>query len=97
MYRKWKKENDKSRSENQRDVLEINIYCKIKSMFLRIKTSRIGVEAHMIEKQIKDLAWNTFKQTGDINTFLEFIQMENMGNNQIQNQLKNIEENKIQS
>ena len=51
----------------------------------------------MIEKQIKDLAWNTFKQTGDINTFLEFIQMENMGNNQIQNQLKNIEENKIQS
>lgn len=49
----------------------------------------------MIEKQIKDLAWNTFKQTGDINTFLEFIQMENMGNNQIQNQLKNIEENKM--
>lgn len=51
----------------------------------------------MIEKQIKDLAWNTFKQTGDINTFLEFIQIENMGNNQIQNQLENIKGNKMQN
>ena len=25
----------------------------------------------MIQKQIKDLAWNTFKQTGDINTFMD--------------------------
>ena len=37
----------------------------------------------MIEKQIKDLAWNTFKQTGDINTFMEFMQVENMQNNTI--------------
>lgn len=36
---------------------------------------------------MKDLAWNTFKQTGDINTFLEFKQIEN-----IQNQAKNIED-----
>lgn len=25
---------------------------------------------------IKKIAWNTFKQTGDINTFLEFKQIE---------------------
>ena len=37
----------------------------------------------MIEKQIKDLAWNTFKQTGDINTFMELMQVENMQNNGI--------------
>lgn len=35
----------------------------------------------MIQKQIKDLAWNTFKQTGDINTFMELLQVENMQNN----------------
>lgn len=35
----------------------------------------------MIEKQIKDLAWNTFKQTGDINTFMELMQVQNMQNN----------------
>ena len=26
---------------------------------------------------IKQMAWNTFKQTGDINTFLELMQFEN--------------------
>lgn len=41
----------------------------------------------MIGKKMKDLAWNTFKQTGNINTFLEFKQIEN-----IQNQAKNIED-----
>jgi len=35
----------------------------------------------MIEKQIKDLAWNTFKQTGNIDTFMELLQVENMRNN----------------
>lgn len=35
----------------------------------------------MMEKQIKDLAWNTFKQTGNINTFLELIQVENIEKN----------------
>ena len=29
---------------------------------------------HMIEK----IAWNTFKNTGDINTFLELKQVENL-------------------
>ena len=37
-----------------------------------------GVETHMMEKQIKDLAWNTFKQTGNINTFMELRQVQNM-------------------
>ena len=27
---------------------------------------------------IKDLAWNTFKNTGNINTFLEFKQIEQL-------------------
>ena len=27
---------------------------------------------------IKKLAWNTFKNTGDINTFLEYKQIENI-------------------
>ena len=33
---------------------------------------------YMFEYKMKDLAWNTFKKTGDINTFLEFIQIENI-------------------
>lgn len=32
----------------------------------------------MMEEEIKNLAWNTFKQTGNINTFMEFKQFENM-------------------
>lgn len=27
---------------------------------------------------IKQLAWNTFKNTGDINSYLEFVETENM-------------------
>ena len=27
---------------------------------------------------IKKMAWNTFKNTGDINTFLELVQVENV-------------------
>lgn len=30
---------------------------------------------------IKKLAWNTFKNTGDINTFLELIEVENIERN----------------
>lgn len=32
---------------------------------------------HMIEK----MAWNTFKKTGDINTFLELKEVENLEKN----------------
>lgn len=36
---------------------------------------------------IKKMAWNAFKKTGDIDTFLEFKQIENIENNikEIQN------------
>ena len=30
---------------------------------------------------IKQIAWNTFKKTGDINTFLELVEIENMEKN----------------
>lgn len=30
---------------------------------------------------IKKIAWNTFKNTGDINSFLEYKQIENIENN----------------
>lgn len=36
---------------------------------------------------IKQLAWETFKNTGDINTFLEYKQIENL-----ENGIKEIEE-----
>ena len=48
----------------------------------------------MEEKQIKNLAWNTFKKTGDINTFMEFIQVENIAKPKQENQLKNGVEDK---
>lgn len=30
---------------------------------------------------IKEIAWNTFKNTGDINTFLELVEFENIEKN----------------
>ena len=30
---------------------------------------------------IKNMAWNTFKQTGDINSYLEFIETKNIEEN----------------
>ena len=30
---------------------------------------------------IKQMAWNTFKNTGDINTFMELIELENIEKN----------------
>lgn len=27
---------------------------------------------------IKQIAWNTFKNTGNINTFLEYVELENL-------------------
>lgn len=41
--------------------------------------------SHFIDKErmhmIKQLAWNTFKNTGDINTFMELMQVENIEKN----------------
>ena len=34
---------------------------------------------------IKNIAWNVFKNTGNIDTFLEFKQLENIENNNIVN------------
>ena len=33
---------------------------------------------------IKQMAWNTFKNTGDINTFLELVQLEIIEKNNIE-------------
>ncbi len=46
----------------------------------------------MKEKQMKDLAWNTFKQTGNIHTFMEFMEMQNIEKNLI-NQDQSINSN----
>ena len=45
---------------------------------------------------IKKLAWNAFKNTGDINTYLEFVETENIEKQIEKNvELEKIEKNKI--
>lgn len=51
----------------------------------------------MMENEIKNLAWNTFKQTGNINTFMELKKVENINKGILQNQLKGIHENELKS
>ena len=47
---------------------------------------------------IKQLAWNTFKNTGNINTFLELREVENIQQNLNSNILKNnIENQKVEN
>lgn len=41
-----------------------------------------------VSLMIKQIAWNTFKKTGNINTFLEYTQLKN-----IENDIIRIEEN----
>lgn len=36
---------------------------------------------------IKQIAWNTFKKTGDINTFLELIEVQNIEKQNIENEV----------
>ena len=38
---------------------------------------------------IKQMAWNTFKNTGNINTYLELLEFENMEKNLLENKLEN--------
>ena len=47
---------------------------------------------------IKQIAWNTFKNTGDINTMMELIEVDKAIKNKQQNIEPNVqtEENKIQ-
>ena len=42
---------------------------------------------------IKKIAWDTFKNTGDINAFLELKQIENIEKNINENKEKDIKEN----
>jgi len=41
---------------------------------------------------IREIAWNTFKNTGSINTFLELKQIENYENENVNNQKVNANE-----
>ena len=41
---------------------------------------------------VKKIAWNTFKNTGDINAFLELKQIENIENNLKINESKDLED-----
>ena len=44
---------------------------------------------------IKQLAWNTFKNTGNINTFMEFIQFKNMEESLNSNNIIKTDEYKV--
>lgn len=45
---------------------------------------------------IKQIAWNTFKKTGNINTFMEIVELENIEKNIDYKQSENIN-NKVNS
>lgn len=47
---------------------------------------------YMKEKQMKEMAWNTFKKTGSIDTFLELVEIQNTLENGNKNEVKNIGE-----
>ena len=42
---------------------------------------------------IKQIAWNTFKNTGNINTYLEFVEVENLEKKLEQGQTKSLGNN----
>lgn len=42
---------------------------------------------------LKKFAWNAFKNTGNINTYLEFVETENIEKEIEKNELQNIENN----
>lgn len=46
---------------------------------------------------IKQIAWNTFKNTGNINTFLELIEVENIEKNLGINEKFEVEKNSIEA
>ena len=45
-----------------------------------------------MNQMIEKLAWNTFKNTGNINTFLELIEVENIQKKLKVNEYENIED-----
>ena len=46
---------------------------------------------------LRQMAWNTFKNTGNINTFLELIEVENIEKNLRINEKFNVEKNNIEA
>ena len=44
---------------------------------------------------IKKMAWNTFKNTGSIDSYLELVEVENLEKNMAKNQEVNIKETEI--
>lgn len=42
---------------------------------------------------LKQIAWNTFKNTGNINTMMELLEVNNLEKNQIKNTEENINTN----
>ena len=42
---------------------------------------------------LKKFAWNAFKNTGNINTYLEFVETENIEKEIEKNEIQNIENN----
>ena len=45
---------------------------------------------------IKQMAWNTFKNTGSIDSYLELVEVENIEKNIKQNEQKDIKVNKYE-
>ena len=46
---------------------------------------------------LKQIAWNTFKNTGNIDTMLELIEVEKVIKKEQENAIKNIEQNSIKN
>ena len=48
------------------------------------KINNFILPTERVKDMIKKMAWNTFKNTGDINTFLELIEVENIEKNMLE-------------
>lgn len=57
--------------------LKIRINSKKMQMIRKKSVSKMLEIKEMVD-MIKQMAWNTFKKTGDINTFLEFMEVQNI-------------------
>lgn len=71
-------------------LTKINFMNKIKTNSKnKIKVIKIFTIYKEEMCMIKQIAWNTFKNTGDINTFLELLEVENMEKNMINGEENN--------
>ena len=55
----------------------------------KIKVQNTFIKYKEAISVIKQIAWNTFKNTGDINTFLELVEVENIEKSIINGEEKN--------